>query len=135
VGLKLSQAYFFSVGKWIQKMNESTIISMTKVTPNFKQERPTYYFKQWRKYRGLTQEMLAERIHATPSTISQLETGKQGFTNSTLEALAEALNCQPGDLLMRDPLNGIWSIQDQLLKAAPEKQKQIEDVVRALLAS
>ena len=108
---------------------------MSKVTPNFKQERPTYYFKQWRKYRGLTQEMLAERIHATASTISQLETGKQGFTNSTLEALAEALNCQPGDLLMRDPLkvDAIWSIQDQFLKATPDQQKQIVYLVDVIL--
>jgi transcriptional regulator with XRE-family HTH domain len=135
VALKLSQADFFSVSKWIQKLYGCTIISMSKVTPNFKKERPTYYFKQWRKYRGLTQEMLAERIHATASTISQLETGKQGFTNSTLEALAEALNCQPGDLLMRDPLkvDAIWSIQDQFLKATPDQQKQIVYLVDVIL--
>lgn len=112
-----------------------TIVSMTKVTPNFKQERPTYYFKQWRKFRGLTQEMLAERIHATPSTISQLETGKQGFTNSTLEALADALNCQPGDLLMRDPLktDAVWSLRDKFSKATPELQQRITYLVEVLL--
>lgn len=118
-------------------MIKSTIVSMTKVTPNFKQERPKYYFKQWRKYRGLTQEALAERIGVTPSTISQLETAKQGFTNSTLEALAEALTCEPGELLMRDPLQteAIWSIQEQFAKAKPDLQERIVHVVKVLLAS
>lgn len=108
---------------------------MTKVTPNFKQERPTYFFKQWRKHRGLTQEMLAERVGVTPSTISQLEKGKQGFTNSTLEAFAWALNCNPGDLLMRDPTkpNNIWTIQEQLMKATPEQQHQITDFIEFVL--
>ncbi len=110
---------------------------MTKVTPNFKQERPAYFFKQWRKHRGLTQEMLAERIGVSPPTISQIEKGKQGFTNSTLEALAWALNCSPGDLLMRDPTkpNNIWTIQEQLMKATPEQQRQITDFVEFVLKS
>ena len=37
------------------------------------------------------------------SSVSQVETGKQGFTDTTLVAWAEALNCEPGDLLSRDP--------------------------------
>lgn len=112
-------------------------LSMTKVTPNFKQERPTYYFKQWRKYRGLTQEMLAERVGVTPSTISQIEKGKQGFTNSTLEAFAYALSCEPGEILMRDPLkpDSVWSIQDQLQKATLEQRSQISNFIEYVLNS
>jgi DNA-binding Xre family transcriptional regulator len=79
--------------------------------------------------------MLAERVGMTPSTISQLEKGKQGFTNSTLEAFAWALNCNPGDLLMRDPTkpNNIWTIQEQLMKATPEQQHQISDFIEFVL--
>lgn len=69
-----------------------------------KPDKPRYYFKEWRKKAGLTQEQLAERVGVTASSISQLENGKQGFTDTTLEALAWALNCDPADLLGRNPL-------------------------------
>jgi transcriptional regulator with XRE-family HTH domain len=110
-------------------------LSMTKVRTNFKPERRIYFFKQWRKHRGLTQETLGERIGLTPSSISQLETGKQGFTDSTLEAIADALNCSPGDLLMRDPLSedSVWSIHDQLQRASPEKRQQVIDFVEFVM--
>lgn len=108
---------------------------MAKVQTNFKPEKRAYFFKQWRKYRGLTQEVLADRIGLTASSISQLESGKQGFTDSTLEALADALNCTPGDLLIRDPLNedAVWSIHEQLQKASPEKRQQVIDFVEFVL--
>lgn len=64
---------------------------------------PTYYFREWRKQRGLNQEMLAEMVGLTASSISQLENGKQGFTDSTLVAIAKALDCRPGDLLLWAP--------------------------------
>ena len=76
-----------------------------KVTPIPKPAHPRFFFREWRKHRGYNQEELAEIVGVTPSTISQLETGKQGFTDSTLVALAEALFCSPGDLLMRNPLD------------------------------
>lgn len=76
---------------------------MKKGMPHPKPERPRYYFKEWRKKAGYTQEKLADMIGVTPSSISQLESGKQGFTDSTLEALAWALSCEPADLLGKDP--------------------------------
>ena len=75
-----------------------------KVVPNPKPAKPVYFFKEWRKHRGYNQEELAELVGVTTSSISQLESGKQGFTDSTLAALALALECSPGDLLMRNPL-------------------------------
>lgn len=76
---------------------------MTKITPHPKPEKPRYYFKEWRKFRGLTQEDLADRVGASAPSISQLERGIQGFTNSTLEAVADALQCSPADLLGVNP--------------------------------
>lgn len=89
---------------------------VAKVKPRFKGAKPRFYFKEWRKFRHLTQEEVAERIGTSTSTISQLETGKQGFTDTTLIALAEALNCGPGDLLMRNPLEdeAPWSIWNNI---------------------
>lgn len=62
-----------------------------------------HYVREWRKFRGLTQEQLAERTPFTAGAISQLETGRTRYTQEMLEALAFALDCRPGDLLNRDP--------------------------------
>jgi transcriptional regulator with XRE-family HTH domain len=72
-------------------------------TAHPKPVRPRYYFREWRKHRDLTQEQLADRIGVSSPTISQLERGIQGFRNETLEALADALNCTPADLLGVNP--------------------------------
>lgn len=62
-----------------------------------------HYVKEWRKFRGLTQEQLADRLGVATSTISQLENYKQGYSQAILEALASALMCETWDLLKRDP--------------------------------
>lgn len=64
---------------------------------------PKFFFREWRKKRKMTQERLAELVGVTPPSISQLENGKQGFTDTTLLQIAEALNCHPGELLMKNP--------------------------------
>lgn len=99
----------------------------TRVKSRLKQpQRRRHFVKEWRKYRHLTQDQLAERIGVATSTISQLETGKQGYSQPTLEALAEALMCQPADLLMRNPLeeDAIWSIWEGLDE--PSRNQVIE---------
>ena len=105
------------------------------VKARFKRARSRYFFREWRKYRGLTQERLAERVDMTPASISQLETAKQGFSDKTLESLAEALQCSPGDLLMRNPLDqdAAWDLSDQLKRATLDQRKQVRSVVEALL--
>lgn len=107
---------------WFQTpfMEEQTIY------PRFKEDRPRYYFREWRKHRGLTQEQLGERVDMTASSISQLETGKQGFTDTTLSAIAWALQTDPGSLLMRNPLkeDAVWTLVDSLSPA--ERAKVVE---------
>ena len=99
----------------------------TRVTSRLKTpQRRRHFVKEWRKHRGLTQAQLAERIDVAVSTISQLETYKQGYSQATLEALAWALQCEPADLLVRDPSkeDALWSIYDDL--DAPAKQQILE---------
>jgi len=64
---------------------------------------PRHYIREWRKYRGLTQEQLAGRLGVVTSSVSQLETGKQGYSQPMLEAIADALGCGPADLLNVNP--------------------------------
>ena len=92
---------------------------MAKVQTRFKEGQPRHFIKEWRKHRRLTQERLAERLGVTHGAISQLERGMTGYTQPMLEALAEALTCEPADLIMREP--GVdaapWSILDGLKPA------------------
>lgn len=106
-----------------------------RVTTQFKERHRRHYIREWRKFRGLTQEQLAGRIGMAASTISQLENDKQDYSQATLEALASALSCEPGDLLMRNPAvsDSLWSIEDQLQKADPAKRAEIISVVEVML--
>ena len=50
--------------------------------------------------RKMTSLELSQRIGLTPANLSILKTGKaKAIRFSTLEAICEALNCQPGDIL------------------------------------
>src|SRR5271166_3357427 len=64
------------------------------------------FIREWRSFRHLTQEQLAERVNMSPGNLSLIERGLQNYTQDTLESLAEALQCDPADLLMRNPLDG-----------------------------
>lgn len=102
---------------------------MPQVTPRFKAQKARHYIREWRKYRGLTQEQLAERIGVTHGALSQLERGIINYTQPTLEILAEALSCEPADLIMRDPSSEVWTIYDTL-KSLPERDlKQITAII------
>ena len=50
--------------------------------------------------RKMSSQELAEKIGITPANLSVLKTGKaKAIRFSTLEAICEALDCQPGDVL------------------------------------
>ena len=50
--------------------------------------------------RKMSSQELAERVGITPANLSILKTGKaRAIRFSTLEAICEALDCQPGDIL------------------------------------
>ena len=106
-----------------------------KVETRFKQPpfRPTF-IRQWRKYRKLTLEKASERAGMSKGNLSNIENGKTGYNQATLEALAEALQCGPVDLLIRNPLDpdGIWSLWDS---AKPTQRKQIIGIIKGLLES
>ena len=54
--------------------------------------------------RRMTLTELAARVDITLANLSILKTGKaKAIRFSTLEAICTALECQPGDLLARDP--------------------------------
>lgn len=97
-----------------------------------KRVRRKTFIKQWREYRNLTQDALAERLETSKASISRIEAGEQAYTQDFLEACAEALRTDPASLLMRDPTDAeaVWSLWDRAKSA--DRQK-IEKLVRSEL--
>lgn len=89
------------------------------------------FIAQWRDFRNLTQEQLADRLDMTQSHLSMLENGRRGYTQETLEAVANALQTDVASLLMRDPTDpdAIWSIWDQ---AKPGERQMIVDIAKTV---
>jgi transcriptional regulator with XRE-family HTH domain len=89
-----------------------------------RKEHRRWYLKEWRQARGLTAHALAERIGASPSYISQLERGLRAYNQGVLASLAEALNCEPADLIARDPadMDGLWNIYE-VLRGVPKESR------------
>lgn len=89
--------------------------------------------REWREYRGLTQEALASRLEMSAANLSRIETGKQPYNQETLEAIAEALRCEAADLVMRHPpgseQHDLWAVVRGL---SPEQRKQAVRVLKAL---
>jgi DNA-binding Xre family transcriptional regulator len=94
-------------------------------------QQPRHFIREWRKFRGLSQDQLAERIGMDKGYLSKIETGKRRYDQPFLEAAATVLQCAPADLLMRDPSDpdGIWSVWDTL----PQAQKvQVVEIAKTL---
>lgn len=90
--------------------------------------RPTF-IKQWRAYRGLTQQQMADRLGTTKQSVSRIEGGQQTYTQESLEGIADILRCTPADLLSRDPAEEPGIPLDDL----PEgDRKRVEEFIRAL---
>jgi transcriptional regulator with XRE-family HTH domain len=80
----------------------------------------------------LTLEQAAERAGMTAGNLSAMERGAQGYTQDGLEALAEAYNCDPGQLLTVDPSRGdaIWTIWE---RAKPGDRQKIVDIAHTIV--
>lgn len=90
------------------------------------------YIRAWRKHRGLTLEQLAERIgDMVASNLSMLERGQRGYTQNTLESIAEALNTTVAALLTRKPSDeeDIWPIWEA---ATLVQRQQISEIAKTI---
>lgn len=97
--------------------------------------RQTHFLRQWRKYRGLTQEEVGERIEVNASTLSRVERGEIPYDQDLLERLALVYLCEPADLLSIDPLkpDPPKLVYDRLRSAPDAIRDQALAVLNALL--
>lgn len=65
--------------------------------------RRRHFIREWREYRGFTQQKLADLLDTTKASISRIESLKQAYTQDFLEACADLLGVHPSDLLSRMP--------------------------------
>ena len=61
------------------------------------------FIREWRQHRELTLTQLATLLGLVPSHLSMLERGQRGYTQDTIERLAEALQTDVATLLTRRP--------------------------------
>ena len=91
-----------------------------------------HYIREWRKYRELNQDQLAERIGVQQPFISKIERGVQSPDLAFIEVAAEALNCTPTDLITRDPRDpeAIWDLYDKMTST---QRAQVVEIAKTLL--
>jgi transcriptional regulator with XRE-family HTH domain len=97
-----------------------------------KREFKRTFIREWRQHRNLTLEQLAGRMEMTASHFSMLERGQRGYTQETLEAIAEALQTDTGSLIMRNPQDNdaIWSLWEQ---AKLGERQMITEIARTIV--
>lgn len=91
------------------------------------------YFREWREWKGWTQEELAVRLETTAATVSRIENGARDWSKGYLESFAHVMDCpDPTDPIRRPP--GTATTLDDILKdASPKLRRQAVSVVEALL--
>jgi len=94
--------------------------------------RRRHFIKEWRDYRELTQEQLADRLSMSAASLSRIESYKQPYTQDFLEACADALRTDAASLIMRNPTDddAIWSLWDA---AKPGQRDLILDLARSVV--
>jgi transcriptional regulator with XRE-family HTH domain len=95
------------------------------------------YFREWREFRGLTQEQVADRLGTSKSAVSKMERGQSRYNQSSLEAWANALSCEPSDLIARPPPSEGETDSGRLFhmieRAPPEERRRALAVIEAML--
>lgn len=95
------------------------------------------YVRQWREYRNLSLDALADRLDMSGAQLSRIERGLQPYTQDFLEGAADALTTDVASLLMRNPSKedpsdpgALWSLWD---RAKPGERRMIVEHARIVI--
>jgi transcriptional regulator with XRE-family HTH domain len=81
-------------------------LGMRRPLPGFRrarEQRRPHYIAEWRAFRGMTQEDLAEAMGTTKATVSRVEDRTHPYSQDFLETAAEVLAVHQSVLLARPP--------------------------------
>lgn len=88
------------------------------------------YFKEWREWKGWTQQELADRMETTKQTVSRVENGERDWSKGYLEAFSHVIGCpRPEDPISRPPGAAI-TLDDMLRDASPEIRAEVLEFAR-----
>jgi transcriptional regulator with XRE-family HTH domain len=103
------------------------------VATDKQQARRRIYVREWRLFRGKTQTDLASACGLTHGAISLLENGHNSYTQSSLECIADALDCEPGDLITRQPTDEdaceLWILWNSATESQRDQLTRIARVI------
>lgn len=93
-------------------------------------ERPPHYLREWRKFRHMTQQELADAIDTSKTVISEMERGNLQLSPKWLRKIAPILRTQPGHILDHDPADLDNDIIDIWAHIPDENREQAAAVLR-----
>jgi transcriptional regulator with XRE-family HTH domain len=67
------------------------------------EERPPHFLREWRKFRHMTQQELADAVGTSKTVVSEMERGNLQLSPKWLRKFAPVLRTQPGHILDHDP--------------------------------
>lgn len=91
------------------------------------------FLREWRTFRKMTQEQLAEKVGTNPNMIQYLETGERGLSAKWLRRLAPALKTTPGMLLDHDPHQLDSDVIDIWAHAGTRERRQLSEIAKTLI--
>ncbi|GJL97671.1 MAG: hypothetical protein DHS20C06_14880 [Hyphobacterium sp.] len=92
-----------------------------------------FYLREWREFRGLTQEQAAARAGVSVSVLSRIESHQRPFRSEHLLGLANAYSCQPWELIGRDPSTTDGDISDLWARIRPEDRPQARRTLESFI--
>lgn len=94
-----------------------------------------HFLKEWRMFRGLTQEQAESRLGMDRSNLSRIEASKIPYSQGLLEAAAEAYGCEPWDILNVNPFmaGDVVDLVKLLKDADPAERAEIIGFARGRL--
>lgn len=85
-------------------------------------EFPVYLY-EWRRSRAKSLDDMTVSTGLSPSQLSRVENGLQGYTQQILEGYSKALGCSPADLIDRPPTDPLKVMDASLIRAASKWAK------------
>jgi|SRR5690606_1413332 len=85
-----------------------------------------HFIKQWRQSMQMTQKEFAAYVGLSPSNYNYLERGEIGYTQTSLETIARALEITPAMLLSVNPLDPVDDDEGDEPTMAHQAMRMIE---------
>jgi len=92
------------------------------------------YFKEWREWKGWTQQELADRMETTKQTVSRVESGKRPWSKDYLESFSYVIGCPRPEDPITCPPGTPRTLDDMLRDAPPEVRQEVIEFVRFKMA-